>query len=76
MNEKSTTYYVNDVLQTTHEKKLTVGTILTNANFIPVSDYNLVRKNGNKTFTDPDEEIPIHDGEKFVAVFKGTTPVS
>ena len=74
--DKSTTYYVNGEKQTTSDKKLKVETILSNAGFTPVSDYDLQRDNGNKIFSDLNEEIPIHDGEKFTALFKGTTPVS
>jgi hypothetical protein len=72
---KVITYYVNGEEQTTTEHKLTVETILSNAGFTPVADYELQRDNGEKIL-EPKKEIPIHSGERFTALFKGTTPVS
>lgn len=74
--EKTITYFVNGEVQTTTEHKLKVETILSNAGFKPVTDYELERDEGHKIFKDLNEEIPIHDGEKFTALFIGTTPVS
>lgn len=76
MDEKTITYYVNGEPKTTVHKKLKVETILIDSGFTPATDYELERDNGHKIFTDLNEEIPIHDGEKFTALFKGTTPVS
>lgn len=76
VDDKEITYFVDGDPQVTTEKKLTVGTILTNAGFTPVEDYTLIRLPDNKEFSDPNEEIPIHKDQKFTKVFKGTTPVS
>lgn len=73
---KVTTYYVNDEAETTTEHKLKVRDILEGAGFKPATDYRLVRDDGNKELTDLDAEEPIHEGERFTATFKGTTPVS
>lgn len=69
-------YFVNGEPQTTDERKLTVREILTNAGFTPAEDYQLVRDRGHHHFTDPNQEVPIHKGERFTALFKGPTPVS
>lgn len=74
--EQPIQYTVNGETQTTTSLKLTVGTILSNAGFTPVADYDLERDEGHKVFNNPDEIIPIHKGEKFTALFKGTTPTS
>jgi hypothetical protein len=73
---KAFTYYVNGESQTTHQHKLTVRTILTNAGFTPAEDYRLVRDAGNHTYTNLDEEVPLHESEKFTALFQGPTPTS
>ncbi len=73
---RTITYYVNGESQTTHHHKLTVRTILTNAGFTPAEDYRLVRDAGNHTYTNLDEEVPLHEGEKFTALFQGPTPTS
>lgn len=70
------TYFVNGEAQHTAEHKLTVRQILENAGFTPATDYRLTRDNGNHPFTDYDEEVPLHDGEKFTATFIGQTPTS
>lgn len=76
MDDKITRYFVNDDSYDTTEKKLKVRTILSDAGFTPVEQYDLTRVNGNHTFSNLDEEVPIHKDEKVLAVFKGTTPVS
>ena len=75
-HEKVTNYFVNGEQETTTEHKLKVRDVITGAGFTPAEDYDLTRDNGNKTFDDLDEEIPIHEGERFTATFKGTTPTS
>lgn len=70
------TYYVNGERQETHHHKLTVRAILTNAGFAPAEDYRLVRDAGNHTYTNLDEEVPLHEDEKFTALFQGPTPTS
>ncbi len=69
-------YSVNGEPQETTREKLTVREILTNAGFTPADDYELTRDKGNKTFTDLDEKIPLHEGETFTATFTGPTPTS
>lgn len=76
MDDKTITYFVNDNPYDTTEKKLKVRIILSGAGFTPVEQYDLTRVNGNHIFPNLDEEIPIRKDEKFLAVFKGTTPVS
>ncbi len=72
---KTITYFVNGEAQTTEDRKLTPRVILTNAGFAPADDYEFVRGDGGKVL-DLDKEEPIHDGERFTALFKGPTPVS
>ena len=74
--QQTITYSVNGESQTTTEKKLIVREILTNAGFSPAEDYQLQRDNGSKLYTNLDEEVPLHDDERFTALFKGPTPVS
>ena len=76
MDDKTVTYFVNDNPYDTTEKKLKVRTILSGAGFTPVEQYDLTRVNGHHLFSNLDEDVPIHKDEKFLAVFKGTTPVS
>ena len=71
-----TTYFVNDDPHETLEQKLTVRDILKNAGFVPVEDFNLAKTDGAKPFSNLDEEIPIQKDEKFIAIFKGPTPLS
>lgn len=71
-----THYTVNAEPQEATEHKLTVRAILENAGFTPAEDYGLTRDAGDHTFTDLDEEVPIHEGEAFTATFKGDTPTS
>jgi hypothetical protein len=73
---KTITYYVNSESQTTQHHKLTVRTILTNAGFTPAENYRLVRDAGNHTYTNLDEEVPLHEVETFIAQFQGPTPTS
>jgi hypothetical protein len=76
METKTIIYYVNGERQTTTDHKLTVRTILTNAGFTPAENYRLVRVAGNHTYTNLDEEIPLHEDEQFNALFQGPTPTS
>ena len=69
-------YYVNGESQSTAQRTLTVRTILTNAGFTPPENYRLVRDAGNHTYTNLDEEVHLHEGEKFTALFQGPTPTS
>jgi hypothetical protein len=73
---KTVTYFVNGASQTTEDRKLTPRTILTTAGFSPAEDYRLIRDDGNKVLADLDQEEPIHQDERFTALFNGPTPVS
>jgi hypothetical protein len=70
------TYYVNGESESTTQHTLTVRAILTNAGFTPAENYRLVRDTGNHTYTNLDEEVHLHEGEKFTALFQGPTPTS
>ncbi len=73
---KTIRYFVNGEDQETDQRKLAVRTILTNAGMTPAEQYRLVRDNGNHTFPDLDQEVPLHEGERFTALFQGPTPTS
>lgn len=73
---RTITYFVNGEEQTTTEHKLTVRRILENAGFKPAEEYRLTRDAGNHDFTDYDQEVPLHEGERFTVTFLGVTPVS
>ena len=75
-DHKLTTYYVNGEAQTTSAHKLTVRQILTDAGFTPAEDYRLIRDHGHHEYTDYDQEVPLHEGERFTALFRGPTPTS
>ena len=71
-----TTFYVNGEALITEQHKLQVREILTLAGLTPPEQYRLIRVNGNKECENLDEEIPVHNDEKFTALFRGETPVS
>jgi hypothetical protein len=73
---KTIVYYVNGEKQTTKQHKLTVRAILTDAGFTPPEDYRLERDAGKHTYTNLGEEVPLHEDEKFTALFQGPTPTS
>ena len=73
---KTIPYFVNGAPQETQEQKVAVRDILENAGFKPATNYTLERDEGNKQFTDYDEELPIHKNERFTAIYNGPTPVS
>ena len=76
MAPHATTFYVNGEPETTEHHKEKVRWVLETAGFTLAENYTLTRDNGNKEFTELDEEIPIHEGERFTATFKGPTPTS
>jgi hypothetical protein len=73
---ETTAYYVNGEKQQTQEHKLRVRAILANAGFTPVENYTLERDEGHHRYADYDQEIPLHEHERFTAIYKGPTPVS
>ena len=70
------TYLVNGERQTSDQRKLAVRTILARAGFEPVADYELTRDEGDHIYKDYDEEVPLHEGERFTATYLGPTPTS
>lgn len=70
------TYFVNGEREQTGNRKLTVRAILTDAGFTPVENYQLQRDAGHHTFTSYDDEVPLHEDERFTALYKGPTPTS
>lgn len=74
--ERKIDYFVNGERQVTTEHKLTVAQILEHAGFTPPSEYQLERDQDHYKFTDLNEEVEIHDDERFTATFIGPTPTS
>jgi hypothetical protein len=73
---RTTTYFVNSEAQTTTAHMLKVRVVLENAGFKPAENYDLTRDEGHHTYTNYEEEIPIHEHERFTATYQGPTPVS
>jgi hypothetical protein len=73
---KELTYFVNGEKQVTSQHKLIVRVILANAGFDPVEQYKLERDEGHHVYTNYDEEVPLHEGERFTATYLGPTPTS
>lgn len=70
------TYSVNGQPYRTEHAEMTVRAILTDAGFTPPEQYRLIRDEGNKKLPNLDEQIHLHNNEKFTAIFDGPTPVS
>jgi phenylalanyl-tRNA synthetase beta subunit len=70
------TYFVNGEREQTREHKRTVRAILLDAGFTPVENYQLERDEGHHLFPTYDEEVPIHQDERFTALYTGPTPTS
>lgn len=71
-------YTVSDEPQTTTERTLTARQIMVKAGINPDENY-LVEIRGRERFSykgNPDDPIHMHEGQKFVAVFVGSVPVS
>jgi len=75
-HEDKVTYFVNGEKQEATEDRLTVAQILERAGFTPATEYHLIRDEGHHKYTDYDEEVHLHDGERFTATFIGPTPTS
>ena len=79
---KPINYEVNGELQTTNESALTVEAILKNAGRKAGIDpnepekYRLDNLATDKKYNDPSELVPIHNGDKFVAIYTSVTPVA
>jgi hypothetical protein len=74
--KRLTKYFVNGEGQESEEDELTVRTILEHAGFTPAERYRLIRDKGHHTYTDLNQEVEIHPGERFTALFEGPTPTS
>jgi hypothetical protein len=72
-----TTYFLDNEPQTTTEKSLRVSEILVKAELDAANHY-LIELRGDHQIDhkDLDEEIKIHEHQKFISVFTGETPVS
>jgi hypothetical protein len=70
------TYFVNGEKQETREHKRSVREILEKAGFLPVHEYELTRDADGHTYKHYDEEVELHEGERFTATYIGPTPVS
>jgi len=76
-DSKPTNYFVNGESESTTSHKLTAGQILENAGFTPASEYELEENDhGHKTYTNPSDEVTIHEGQHFTATYTGVTPTS
>lgn len=74
---KPKTYYVNGEAETTTADELTVRMILENAGFKPADEYTLKSENPKRDFgSDYDEQVEIHENQRFDALHKGPTPTS
>ena len=76
MDDRAIRYYVNGELQPAVEHKLTVKQILEGAGFKPAEQYKLIRDNGSHEYKSYTEEVPVHNDERFTALFLGVTPTS
>ena len=71
-------YTVNGEKQETSatNNKLTVAQILEKAKFVPVGKFKLFNAKTKKDYTDPNQEIIIQNGDEFLALSSGPTPVA
>jgi hypothetical protein len=69
-------YFVNGEKQETDVRQLTVRQVLNRAGFRPPEQYRLIRDEGQKVYASLDEEVEIHQNERFTALFEGPTPTS
>lgn len=75
-----TTFFVDNEEIQTDQKTLMVREILAKSENTPVENFSLMEEKNNenpaKRYDDLDEEINVHEKQRFVALFKGATPVS
>jgi uncharacterized protein YabE (DUF348 family) len=75
-------YEVNGERQTTSTSRLTVGAILERAgraasiDIEHLGDYYLQDLKTGRRYDDSAEEVIAHDGDRFLAVHRGATPVA
>ena len=76
-HEQERTYWVNGERETTKAHELTVGVILDQAGFSPISDYTLRSVKPEHDYDSHyDETVAIHEDQHFEALHKGPTPTS
>lgn len=76
-HDKTITYWVNGERETTDQEVLMVGSILSQAEFTPITDYTLQSEDPKRDYdSNYDEPIKLHDGQRFEALYKGPTPTS
>jgi hypothetical protein len=69
-------YFVNGEEQVTRDRSLKVAQILEFSGFMPVHEYELTRDSDGHTYKHYDQEVELHEGERFTATYTGPTPVS
>lgn len=76
-SERLIVYFVDGEKQETGDPILTVAQILEKAGLDPKTHY-LVELQGEHQIKhlDPNEELHLHEHEKFISVFSGPTPLS
>ena len=76
-SERLIVYFVDGEKQETSNPILTVAQILEKAGLDPKTHY-LVELQGEHQIKhlDPNEELRLHEHEKFISVFSGPTPLS
>lgn len=70
------TYTVNGEERSTSDAKQTMGAVVEGAGFVPAADYELADDKTEKQYTDPAEEVHLHQGQSFTVIYKGVTPTS
>jgi hypothetical protein len=80
--EPSIRYTVNGEPQVTGESPLTVNEILRRAgpdaaiDLDQLDEYYLVNVHTGDRYENPGDEVPVTDGDQFVALYAGPTPVA
>jgi hypothetical protein len=70
-------YFVDEEKQETDKKILRVAQILEKAGLDPKTHYLVELRGGQQIkHTDSNEELKLHENEKFISVFTGATPLS
>lgn len=76
-HEHEITYWVNGERETTKARELTVGVILDQAGFSPISNYTLRSVDPKQDYDgNYEEKVTIHEDQHFEALHKGPTPTS
>lgn len=75
-HDKPITYFVNGEREESLERDLQVREILSRAGFSPTSEWTLSRDSDGHVYADQDEQIRLHEDERFTATRNGPTPTS